>query len=128
MYIEKSYHRPRSTWLDSVCRYINDSFGHLTRSHITFLLEVSVCHRTRVRYLLSWIIISQPKLNRDILNTPCTVLNYGYGGVDRGRSEVGEVQGDWRGCYLIVMVVRATLYAYFFEEVSVRNISCHSRW
>lgn len=40
MYMEKSYHRPRSTWLDSVCRYINDSFGHLTRSHITFLLEV----------------------------------------------------------------------------------------
>ncbi|KAL9973951.1 hypothetical protein ACROYT_G020474 [Oculina patagonica] len=40
MYIEKSYHRPRSTWLDSVCRYINDSYGHLTRSHITFLLEV----------------------------------------------------------------------------------------
>lgn len=40
MYIGKSYHRPRSTWLDSVYRYINDSYGHLTRSHVTFLLEV----------------------------------------------------------------------------------------
>ncbi|XP_068703466.1 protein furry homolog-like isoform X2 [Montipora foliosa] len=40
MYMEKSYPRPKSTWLDSVCKYIHDSFGHLTRSHITFLLEV----------------------------------------------------------------------------------------
>lgn len=40
MYIGKSYHRPRSTWLDAVYRYINDSYGHLTRSHVTFLLEV----------------------------------------------------------------------------------------
>lgn len=44
MYLEKTYHRPRSTWMDSVCRYINDSFGHLTRSHITFLLEVISCN------------------------------------------------------------------------------------
>lgn len=42
MYMEKSYHRPRATWLDSVCRYINDVFGHLCRAHITFLLEVYV--------------------------------------------------------------------------------------
>ncbi|XP_029213132.2 LOW QUALITY PROTEIN: protein furry homolog [Acropora millepora] len=40
MYLEKTYHRPMSTWIDSVCRYINDSFAHLARSHITFLLEV----------------------------------------------------------------------------------------
>ena len=42
MYIGKSYHRPRSTWLDAVYRYINDSYGHLTRSHVTFLLEVGI--------------------------------------------------------------------------------------
>ena len=42
MYMEKSYHRPRATWLDSVCRYINDVFGHLCRAHITFLLEVYI--------------------------------------------------------------------------------------
>ena len=84
MYVDKSYHRPRSTWLDSVCRYINDSFGHLTRSHITFLLEVRAYHGIGALFffnLLGYIVITQPQLNRfvvhwDLMYTLCTVLNY----------------------------------------------------
>ncbi|XP_032237485.2 protein furry homolog isoform X2 [Nematostella vectensis] len=40
MFGDKSYHRPRNTWVEVVCKYIHDSFSRHSRTYLTFLLEV----------------------------------------------------------------------------------------